>query len=152
MKLREESVCHGLRSRDYVTGNGKLGSKDEINDGRDVESGFSKLQGYTALGHRKYESGGQFGSIRSSQYQNHGIRGRKVKMSRLRVNGRRRGFKDGFRIPEFNPLNDQLKKIFESQMDISDPIDELDLGEVGPIEGNFRDDDDSEAEDFYKND
>ncbi|KAL9680262.1 hypothetical protein QQ045_018140 [Rhodiola kirilowii] len=80
--------------------------------------------------------------------QRHGIGGRKPTTRRT---GRRGGFDGGFQMPDFDPGSDQLKNIFESQMDSSDPIGGLDLEEVGPIEGNFRDDDDSEAEDFYRN-
>ncbi|CAM8947671.1 unnamed protein product [Rhodiola kirilowii] len=83
-----------------------------------------------------------------SRSQSHGIGGRKPTTRRT---GRRGGFDGGFQLPDFDPGSDQLKNIFESQMDSSDPIDGLDLEEVGPIEGNFRDDDDSEAEDFYRN-
>ncbi|CAM8999446.1 unnamed protein product [Rhodiola kirilowii] len=86
-----------------------------------------------------------------SRSQSHDIGGRRPTTRRTGARGRRGGFEGGFQMPDFDPGSDQLKTIFESQMDSSDPIDGLDLEEVGPIEGNFRDDDDSEAEDFYRN-
>lgn len=148
-RLKEESEHHLFNKRGYVTGDGKLGFSDEAHNVRDIERGSSNSHGNTVPGHRRFESSGQFGRNSHSHFQNHGVPGGRSTKSRLRVS-RKKGFRNGFRMPEFDPGNDQLKKIFESQMGSNDPIGELDLGDVGPIEGNFRDDDDSEVEDFYK--
>uniref|UniRef100_A0A7N0UGS1 Uncharacterized protein n=1 Tax=Kalanchoe fedtschenkoi TaxID=63787 RepID=A0A7N0UGS1_KALFE len=136
----------GGSTRGYGTGNDRFRSNDESSNAPAGNAGTNNNSSHNyAPGFKNFPSTGKIGRNHRPQSQNFGGGGR-----HKRVKGGRGGFEDGFRMPDFDPGGDQLKKIFESQMETGDPNGGLDLEEDGPIEGNFRDDDDTEAEEFYK--